>query len=467
MKYKIMEYDDVLKLYEADLDLRVNDYHKKREELIGANGSIVDFANGHEYFGIHRTSEGWVYREWAPGASKMYLAGEFNGWNHRKHPMERLENGVFEIKLSKDTLWNGCKVLAIVEHDGQELERIPLYARRVVQDPTTYLWSAEVYDPETPFAWTDQDFHSELPPYIYECHVGMAQEERKVGSYLEFADKILPRIQNLGYNTIQIMAIMEHPYYGSFGYQIGSFFAPASRSGMPEDLKYLVNKAHSMGIRVLLDVVHSHAAKNTREGINEFDGTDYQFFHSGARGYHQAWDTRLFNYGKNEVIHFLLSNLKYWMKEFHFDGFRFDGVTSMLYLDHGLGTSFDNYDKYFSNSPPQISQTIHNPNSHSTTILPTSIPFFYPPLLYLIFPYTTPSSFLLLKSTLNIPFTTLSIFTLTTLPPTHPQISHIHPPKFPSQTLLPLPQSPYQSTSSHIPPFPIMITLPPKITLNI
>ena len=280
MKYKIMEYDDVLKLYEADLDLRVNDYHKKREELIGANGSIVDFANGHEYFGIHRTSEGWVYREWAPGASKMYLAGEFNGWNHRKHPMERLENGVFEIKLSKDTLWNGCKVLAIVEHDGQELERIPLYARRVVQDPTTYLWSAEVYDPETPFAWTDQDFHSELPPYIYECHVGMAQEERKVGSYLEFADKILPRIQNLGYNTIQIMAIMEHPYYGSFGYQIGSFFAPASRSGMPEDLKYLVNKAHSMGIRVLLDVVHSHAAKNTREGINEFDGTDYQFFHS-------------------------------------------------------------------------------------------------------------------------------------------------------------------------------------------
>ena len=235
MKYKIMEYDDVLKLYEADLDLRVNDYHKKREELIGANGSIVDFANGHEYFGIHRTSEGWVYREWAPGASKMYLAGEFNGWNHRKHPMERLENGVFEIKLSKDTLWNGCKVLAIVEHDGQELERIPLYARRVVQDPTTYLWSAEVYAPETPFAWTDQDFHSELPPYIYECHVGMAQEERKVGSYLEFADKILPRIQNLGYNTIQIMAIMEHPYYGSFGYQIGSFFAPASRSGMPED----------------------------------------------------------------------------------------------------------------------------------------------------------------------------------------------------------------------------------------
>ena len=146
-----------------------------------------------------------------------------------------VQNGVFEIKLSKDTLWNGCKVLAIVEHDGQELERIPLYARRVVQDPTTYLWSAEVYDPETPFAWTDQDFHSELPPYIYECHVGMAQEERKVGSYLEFADKILPRIQNLGYNTIQIMAIMEHPYYGSFGYQIGSFFAPASRSGMPED----------------------------------------------------------------------------------------------------------------------------------------------------------------------------------------------------------------------------------------
>lgn len=348
MKYKIMEYDDVLKLYEADLDLRVNSYHKKREELIGEEGSIVDFANGHEYFGIHRTSEGWVYREWAPGADKMYLAGEFNGWNHRKHPMEKLANGVFELKLPKETLWNGCKVLAIVDHKGEELERIPLYARRVVQDPQTYLWTAQVYAPDTPFEWTDKDFHNELPPYIYECHVGMAQEDGKVGSYVEFADNVLWRIKELGYNTIQVMAVMEHPYYGSFGYQIGSFFAPASRSGMPEDLKYMINKAHGMGIRVLLDVVHSHAAKNTREGINEFDGTDYQFFHSGSRGYHQAWDTKLFNYGKNEVLHFLLSNLKYWMTEFHFDGFRFDGVTSMLYLDHGLGTSFDHYDKYFS-----------------------------------------------------------------------------------------------------------------------
>lgn len=349
MKYKIMDYDPYLKPFESDLDLRASNYARKYKELTENCGSLSEFANGDEYYGIHRTEDGWVYREWAPAADEMYFTGEFNNWNPVSHPMTRLDNGDFEIRLKgADALKEETRVLAIVKHAGQTLYRIPSYCHRVVQDPATIQWYGVVYDPAKPFPWEDQDFHSEMPPYIYECHVGMAQEEGRVGTYREFADKILPRIQKDHYNTIQMMAVMEHPYYGSFGYQVTNFFAVSSRSGTPDDLKYLINKAHKMGIRVLLDVVHSHAARNTREGINEFDGTDYQYFHAGPEGNHSAWDTKLFDYGKNHVLHFLLSNLKYWMTQYHFDGFRFDGVTSMLYKDHGLGTAFDNYSRYFS-----------------------------------------------------------------------------------------------------------------------
>ena len=350
MGYKILEYDSLLKnYYEKDIELRVNDYKRKKKELLGRGETLSDFANGAEYFGFHRTSDGWVYREWAPAADEMYLIGDFNGWNKTSHPMEKKENGVFEIQLDgKDALYNGCKVKAIVVNGDRVMERIPLYAKYVTQDPVTYMWCAEIYEEEKPFEWTDSEFKGENIPLIYECHIGMAQEKYGIGTYTEFKDNILPRIKDLGYNTIQIMAIMEHPYYGSFGYQVSNFFAASSRYGKPAELKDLINTAHEMGIRVLLDVVHSHAVKNTNEGINEFDGTDYQFFHAGAKGNHSAWDTKLFNYGKNEVIHFLLSNLKFWMTEYHFDGFRFDGVTSMIYLDHGLGSAFDHYDKYFS-----------------------------------------------------------------------------------------------------------------------
>ena len=227
-------------------------------------------------------------------------------------------------------------------------EHIPLYARRVVQDKKTITFCAEVVDDRKNFAWTDAGFKGEESLFIYEAHVGMAQEEGKVGTYREFADLILPRIKKAGYNTVQLMAIMEHPYYGSFGYQVSNFFAASSWFGKPEDLKYLINTAHAMGIRVLLDVVHSHAVKNTAEGINMFDGTTWQFFHDGSKGDHPAWGTKCFDYGKTGVLHFLLSNLKFWMTEYHFDGFRFDGVTSMLYHDHGLGTDFNTNDKYFS-----------------------------------------------------------------------------------------------------------------------
>ena len=349
MTPKILQIDKNLLNYRDDIDLRVNNLNRKLSQLLAPGQSLADFANGHRYFGFHQTEEGWFYREWAPSAQELFLTGDFCGWDRYRYPMTRKENGVFELFLpGRDALQNGQRVRAIVIHDGRELERIPLYAQFVVQDQATIQWDAMIHVPEAPFRWTDAGFRPEKTLYIYECHIGMAQEEPKIGTYIEFRDKILPRIKDLGYNTVQIMAIMEHPYYASFGYQVTNLFAASSRFGTPEELKSLIDTAHKMGIAVLLDVVHSHASCNTREGINEFDGTVWQFFHDGPKGDHQAWGTKCFNYDKNEVIHFLLSNLKFWQEEFHFDGFRFDGVTSMLYHNPGLGVNFAGYPDYFS-----------------------------------------------------------------------------------------------------------------------
>ncbi len=349
MKYKIFTIDPMLETYKQDIEQRMRNYENKKNELLLPWQSLSEFANGYLYYGFHRVEDGWYYREWAPGAEKMYLTGDFCGWDRHAHPMEKKDGGVFELFLpGRDALKRGQRVMAIVVHNGQELDRIPTYATRVEQDPRTTGWDAVIHVEDEPFAWTDSRFKPEKTLYIYECHIGMAQEEPKVGTYEEFRLKTLPRIKELGYNTIQIMAIMEHPYYASFGYQVTNLFAASSRFGQPEELKALINDAHRMGIAVLLDVVHSHTSKNSREGLNQFDGTDYQFFHAGSRGYHTAWDTKCFNYHKNEVIHYLLSNLKFWQTEYHFDGFRFDGVTSMLYHNHGLGVAFTGYPSYFS-----------------------------------------------------------------------------------------------------------------------
>ncbi|MBQ2712955.1 MAG: 1,4-alpha-glucan-branching enzyme, partial [Clostridia bacterium] len=349
MSYKIFTYDPYLLPFEQDIEQRMQNYKNKRRALVGARGRLTDFANGHHYFGFHKTEEGWYYREWAPAAEEVYLTGDMVEWRLQGLKLTPIGNGVFEIFLpGKDALWHGCKVKTVIKHNGTLLERVPLYARRVVQDEVTYLWSADIVD-EPQYEWQYPNYEPQKNGLlIYECHIGMAQEREGIGTYNEFRESILPRIKRLGYNTVQIMAIMEHPYYGSFGYQVSSFFAASSRYGTPKELKMLIDAAHGMGMNVLLDVVHSHAVKNTAEGINEFDGTVYQFFHEGARGEHPAWGTKLFNYNKNEVIHFLLSNLKFWLEEYHFDGFRFDGVTSMIYHDHGLGTAFTDYGKYFS-----------------------------------------------------------------------------------------------------------------------
>ena len=347
--YKIMEYNPQLAPYSGDIGLRMFLYRDTKSRLLPEGGRLIDFANAHHYYGFHRTKTGWIYREWAPAADQLYLTGDFNDWDLTSHPMQRSgeEDWVLELP-GADALWDGCKVKTVVDANGERTEHIPLYARRVVQDKETLTFASEIVDEAKVFPWTDAGFQGEEQLYIYEAHVGMAQEEERIGTYREFADLTLPRIKKAGYNTVQLMAIMEHPYYGSFGYQVSSFFAASSWFGKPEDLKYLINTAHGMGIRVLLDVVHSHAVRNTAEGINMFDGTVYQFFHDGGKGDHPSWGTKCFNYGKDGVLNFLLSNLKFWMEEYHFDGFRFDGVTSMLYHDHGLGTDFDSNDRYFS-----------------------------------------------------------------------------------------------------------------------
>lgn len=347
----ILKIDPWLKPYKSDIQWRIKRYQDVKKTLLGDDGCFRDFANGHKYFGFHRSNKEWVYREWAPAADALFLMGDFNGWDRTSHPLTKKETGVWEIIMpGRGTLKHESRVKVHIIHQGQGQDRIPLYINRAVQDGESKDFSGQIWCPYRNYRWQNETFEGnpKKAPYIYETHVGMAQEKEGVGSFREFEENILPRIKELGYNTIQIMALMEHPYYGSFGYHVSNYFAVSSRFGTPDELKSLVDKAHGLGIRVLMDIVHSHAVKNTSEGINEFDGSQDQFFHTGDRGYHDAWDSKLFNYGKPEVIHFLLSNLKYWMEEYHLDGFRFDGVTSMIYHDNGLGTNFDSYQKYFS-----------------------------------------------------------------------------------------------------------------------
>ena len=347
--FEITRIDPWLAPYAGEIELRMNAFKGHRWQLVKDAKTLADFADGYLFFGIHRTKTGWVVREWLPGAEQVFLIGDFNSWNRTSHPLERKDNGVWEIELEgRDALQHGQFIKLWVTRGFNSFERLPAYSFHLRMDERFHKLCTQVWDP-APFQWTDAGYREKKAeaPLIYEAHIGMAQDREGIGTYREFADQVLPRISKLGYNTVQLMAVQEHPYYGSFGYQVTNFFAPSSWYGEPEGLKYLIDRAHAMGIRVLLDVVHSHACPNVGEGLNLQDGTDGQYFLEGGEGWHPAWGTRLFNYRRVEVLHFLLSNLKYWLEEYHFDGFRFDGVTSMIYHDHGLGTAFTNYSMYF------------------------------------------------------------------------------------------------------------------------
>ena len=317
------------------------------KRLTGGKSTLAEFASGHEYFGLHFRDGEWVFREWAPNAARITLFGDFSDW--RKLPeyrLNRLEHGVWELRLPAETLRHGMHYLLFMEWPGGSGDRIPAYARCVNQDKDTGLFAAVVWRPEQPYVFRHASPPAPAAPLIYESHVGMAQEEPKVGSFDEYREKILPKIAASGYNTIQLMAVMGHPYYGSFGYHVANFFAIASRFGTPDEFKALVDAAHGCGLRVIIDLVHSHAVKNEVEGLAKFDGTRYAYFHEGSRGEHSGWDSLCFNYAKPEVLHFLLSNCRFYLDEYRVDGFRFDGVTSMLYRHHGY-IDFDCRDRYF------------------------------------------------------------------------------------------------------------------------
>ena len=343
--------DPYLKPYEAAIRGRARRAVDRLAELTGGRTSLSEWANAHNYFGLHRVKRGWVFREWAPKATSMWLVGDFNGWkiDPRFECLRLPKSDVWEVSLPAKAIKPGDRYHLEMRWDGGHAERIPAYARYVVQDPETKLFEAEVY--VSKYRWRHKaPKTASRAPFIYEAHVGMATEEEKVGSYAEFRDHVLPRVKRAGYDTVQLMAIAEHPYYGSFGYHVSSFFAASSRFGTPDELKSLIDTAHGMGLKVIMDLVHSHAVANERDGLSLFDGTDYAYFHSGAKGRHSAWGSRCFDYGKTETIHFLLSNAKFWLEEYGFDGYRFDGVTSMLFWDHGLGSAFTDYSMYFNGS---------------------------------------------------------------------------------------------------------------------
>lgn len=352
-RLKIVKDDPWLEPVEGELEYRRKLYLDALKEIEEASESIADYADGYLYFGFQRDEEahGWWFREWLPGAWEVFLFGDFNGWERRSLPLARGADGVWSIFLYDGDWGRGLKhgslYKILVHGENGWHERIPAYARRVVQDDATKNFTAQFWNPD-PFDWTGDCFDiGNLPTlYIYESHVGMAVEQERVGSYAEFARDVLPRIKRAGYNTVQLMGVAEHPYYGSFGYHVSSFFAPSSRFGTPEELKALIRSAHALDLAVVMDLVHAHYVKNLNEGLNGLDGTDCQYSPSGEEGYQPYWDSKLFDYSKPQVRHFLLSNIKYWLDEFRFDGFRFDGVTSMIYRHHGY-TEFDSRGKYF------------------------------------------------------------------------------------------------------------------------
>jgi 1,4-alpha-glucan branching enzyme len=341
--------DPWLHPYIGVIDRRIEKCLAKENQLAGEN-SLWNFAMGHHYYGLHKSGNNFIFREYAPNASFIYIIGSFTGWEEKpEFMMQRInDNGDWEITMQAEMIKHGDLYKLSIHWSGGRGERIPSYASRLFQDEKTKIFSAQIWDPPQGYNWQAKNCMTPLTvPVIYEAHIGMSTSEERIGTYREFTEKILPVIIKAGYNTIQLMAIQEHPFYGSFGYHVSSFFAASSRFGTPEELKELIDKAHQEGIRVIMDLIHSHSVKNVNEGLGLFDGSPGLYFHTDDRRIHRAWDSLCFNYGRDNVIHFLLSNCRYWLEEYNFDGFRFDGITSMIYFDHGLEKNFTSYDEYF------------------------------------------------------------------------------------------------------------------------
>ncbi|EGG04427.1 family 13 glycoside hydrolase [Melampsora larici-populina 98AG31] len=383
-KPKLVRDDPWLEPFAPAIQARMQKFSSWVKQIDETEGGLDNFSKGFERFGLIPQSDGSIiYREWAPGVEKANLIGDFNDWNREANPMEKNEFGVWECTIpakgGKPSIPHGSKVkISMVTPSGERIERLPAWIRRVTQDlSVSPIYDAVYWDPPEKYVWKNKAPAPLKSVKVYEAHVGISSPEGRVGTYKEFTVNVLPRIKALGYNVIQMMAVMEHAYYASFGYQITNFFCVSSRYGTPEELMELIDVAHGMGLTVLLDVVHSHACKNVLDGINMFDGTDHCYFHEGAKGRHELWDSRLFNYGNHEVLRFLLSNLRFFMDQYRFDGFRFDGVTSVLYTSHGIGTGFSGgYHEYFGPGVDEegvtylmiANQLIHQLNPHAISI---------------------------------------------------------------------------------------------------
>ncbi len=373
---KIYQTDPWLEPYRDAIEARHARILADRQKLCG-EGPISAAINNHLYYPLHREGTDWVIREWAPNATRIYLVGECNNWKRTEaYAFKPVGGGNWELRVPDLFLRHGELYKLWIEWPGGGGERLPAYVTRVVQDTETKIFSAQVWAPAVPYKWTGRKPGRRPHPLIYECHIGMSSEQEKVASFEDFRRDVLPRVHKLGYNVLQVMALQEHPYYGSFGYQVSNFFALSSRFGTPEEFKALVDDAHRRGIAVIMDIVHSHAVENEVEGLGRLDGRDDLYFYQGPQGHHPAWGSRCFDYGKDEVKYFLLANCKYWMEEYHLDGFRFDGVTSMLYWDHGLEKDFGDYRLYFDQGVDEnavsylalANQLIHEINPEALTI---------------------------------------------------------------------------------------------------
>ncbi|KRX26342.1 1,4-alpha-glucan-branching enzyme [Trichinella nelsoni] len=342
----LLQLDGYLKNYENEICRRYGEFKRLVMQINKEEGGLDKFSRGYEKFGVVVTPENGVFcQEWAPGADGLFLIGDFNNWDRTAHPYDRKDFGKWELYIPPNAdgscpIPHKSVLKIMVAKDGGFCDKISPWATYVCCPSDSIVYHHVFYNPPQKYKFLYNKPEKPVALRIYECHIGISSPEGKVASYVYFTNNIIPRIVKQGYNAIQVMA--------KIWFLKNLIYFEISRYGTPCDLKFLVDKAHELGIFVLLDIVHSHASKNTADGLNQWDGTNGCYFHDNYRGYHTVWDSRLFNYSERETLRFLLSNLRWWIEEYHFDGFRFDGVTSMIYHSHGLGPGFSgHYDEYF------------------------------------------------------------------------------------------------------------------------
>ena len=297
---------------------------------------ITDFYHGsciraYQFLGCHRAEKGYRFMVWAPNARFVTVAGDFNGWSYTQNPAWRREDGLWEAIIENAQPYQKYKYV-VTRVDGSVIMKADPYGRMGEPHGTASL----VYDPE-PYGWTDEKYLAGLkdahksPMNIYECHLGSWKEGL---SYRQMADELLPYVQDMGYTHIEVMPLMAYPYDPSWGYQVTGYYAATSRYGSPDDLKYFVDRAHQLGIGVIMDWVPAHFTRDDH-GLRLFDGTPCYEYSDPRRGDMRQWGTLLFDYGKPEVRSFLTSSAVYWLEEMHMDGLRVDAVSCMLYMDFG------------------------------------------------------------------------------------------------------------------------------------